>query len=108
MKTRPDNMSNMLFSEQDDKSRPTFPHVQVMRHTGQAILKYGRFQWLDMEDIAEAVGYAILLLVIFDMSEKKRSQLQLLLESMIFGFRAPGLKVSTVYVIETLDRAISR
>ena len=61
-----------------------------------------------MEVTAEALGYAILMLAVFDMNVKKRSQLQLLLETMFFGFKTPEMVPQTAFTVQELTNLIKQ
>ena len=83
-----------------------FPYVHLDAETGAVILKYDTFKWVDMDDLGEALGYAVLLLAMFDMPIKHRSQLMLLLECMFFGFQPPAMHNQTSFIAIRLHELI--
>lgn len=83
-----------------------FPYVYLDVQTGKVVLKYDTFEWHDMDDLGEALGYAILLLALFDMPTKNRSQLMLLLETMYFGYKPPGTHKRTTFTAVRLHQLI--
>ena len=79
----------------------------VLSRTGQVVLKFGNHEWLDIESLPEALGYAILLMTVFDMPFGSRSQLMFLLESLFFNYKAPGISRQTFLFGERLRQLVN-
>ena len=88
-------LQNLSDAKQDLKNR--WPHVIYVKNTGQTIIRYQEYDWLDVTDLREALGYLILIITAFDMPPN-RPVLFYVLESCFFGYKVPKLGTSGVLV----------
>lgn len=78
----------------------------AVSQTGEVIVKYKNHQWLEMDNVGEALGYAVLLMTVFDFPIKGRPQILLLMESMFFGYKPMGLRPQGVLMADRLRQLI--
>ena len=84
----------------------SWPRVVAVSQSGQVIIKCKDHLWLGMNNVGEALGYAVLLMTTFDFPLKGRPQILLLMESIFFGYKPMGLRPQGVLMVDRLRQLI--
>ena len=70
--------------------------------SSEVSIKYRKFKFLGLDYVGEVLGRLILILNVFNMDFKNRSQLHYILETCYFGYRAIVLKTNNDWIPEKI------
>lgn len=81
--------------EATEQPKRLWPYIVKVGDTGQTMIRFRDYEWLEMDNLGEALGYLILIVLCFDLP-LNRPQSMFLFESLFLGYDQPRASGSLV------------
>jgi len=82
--------------------QPTAKWPYIVQTPNQTIVRCQGMEWLTSENLQVGLGHLVMIMSLFELPQKARPQLLLILESLFYGYTAPNLQAKNVILVNKI------